>query len=155
MMGLFPYFFPPFIMETATLPEQATESSEASHNTLEDRTLRFAANVRLFVAKLPRAMIASDDVRQLLRASGSIGSNYIEAHESLNKREFITRMRICLKETKESHFWLNLLDVKKSHRLQQEQMELIEEVVILIKIFSASLRTIRRKAKARREAEEA
>ncbi len=139
-------------METATLPPPV---QEAARNNLEDRTLRFAANVRLFVAKLPRAMIMSDDVRQLLRASGSIGANYIEAHESLDKREFVMRMRIALKEAKESHFWLNLLDVKKSHRLQEEQLSLIDEAIVLIKIFSASLRTIRQKAKARRAAEAA
>src|SRR5690349_18479080 len=103
MGGCHPVAAPSYPLPLLPMKKNPTTTG---HITLEDRTLRFAANVRLFVAKLPRAIILSEDVRQLLRASGSIGANYIEAHESTEKRDFIMRMRIALKEAKETHFWL-------------------------------------------------
>ena len=43
-----------------------------------------------------------EDGKQLIRASGSVGANYIEANESLNKKDFIMRIKVCRKEAKES-----------------------------------------------------
>lgn len=46
-----------------------------------------------------------DDVKQLLRASGSIGANYIEENEHLSKKDFVNRTKICRKEAKETMYW--------------------------------------------------
>ena len=48
---------------------------------LEDRTFEFAKRVRAFVKLLPRTVCNREDVRQLIRSSGSVGANYIEANE--------------------------------------------------------------------------
>ena len=53
---------------------------------LEDRTFRFAESVRAFVTQLPRTISNSEDVRQLVRASGSVAANWIEADEALRKK---------------------------------------------------------------------
>ena len=45
---------------------------------LEDRTFQFAEAVRQFVKQLPRSVSNTEDVRQLVRASGSIAANWIE-----------------------------------------------------------------------------
>ncbi|MBI1812159.1 four helix bundle protein [Candidatus Peregrinibacteria bacterium] len=132
-----------------TLPPQSPSKSRFN---LEERTLRFAADVRVFVSKLPRSMIASDDVRQLVRASGSVGANYIEANEALGKKDFIMRIRICLKEAKESSFWLRLISVGTSERLIAERNRLAQEAKELLRIFFAILKTIRSKEKAASEA---
>jgi four helix bundle protein len=50
---------------------------------LEERTLQFAKHIRIFVKTLPRTIANEQDIRQLVRASGSVGANYIEANESL------------------------------------------------------------------------
>jgi hypothetical protein len=55
---------------------------------LEERTFPFAKRVRDFVKRLPRTVCNVEDVRQLVRASGSLGVNYIEASESLAKEIF-------------------------------------------------------------------
>ncbi len=55
---------------------------------LEERTYLFAKRVRAFVKKLPRTVCNIEDVRQLVRASGSVGANYIEANEALGKKDF-------------------------------------------------------------------
>ena len=56
---------------------------------LEDRTLAFAKRVRAFVKKLRKTIANIEDGKQLIRASGSVGANYIEANESLSKKDFL------------------------------------------------------------------
>jgi four helix bundle protein len=53
----------------------------------------------------------TEDVRQLVRASGSVAANWIEANEALSKKDFIMRVKICRKEAKESRLFLRLVDL--------------------------------------------
>jgi four helix bundle protein len=53
---------------------------------LGDRTFVFAQSVRTFVKRLPRTVSNTEDVRQLVRASGSVAANWIEADEALSKK---------------------------------------------------------------------
>ena len=69
---------------------------------LEERTLKFAKQVRAFVKKISRTISNIEDGKQLVRASGSVGANYIEANESLSKKDFVMRIKISRKEAKES-----------------------------------------------------
>jgi four helix bundle protein len=55
---------------------------------LEERTFRFAESVPAFVKQLPRTISNAEDVRQLVRASGSVAANWIEADEALSKKIF-------------------------------------------------------------------
>ena len=77
---------------------------------LEDRTFLFAESVRAFVKQLPRTISNTEDVRQLVRASGSAAANWIEADEVLSKKDFLMRAQICRKEAKESRLFLRLVD---------------------------------------------
>lgn len=108
---------------------------------LEDRTFEFAKDVRLFIKDLPKTIANIEDGKQVVRASGSVGANYIEANESFSKKDFIFRIKICRKESKEAAYWLKLIlatnnedkiDIKKNKKL-------IEETIELKKIFSAIL----------------
>ncbi len=56
---------------------------------LEERTFQFAKRVRLFVKSLDKTICNFEDSKQLIRSSGSIGANYIEANESLSKKDFV------------------------------------------------------------------
>lgn len=76
---------------------------------LEERTFQFTKLVALFCKKLPRTVSNIEYGKQGIRASGSIGANYIEANESLSRKDFIMRMKISRKEAKESAYWLRLL----------------------------------------------
>ncbi|MGB9706983.1 MAG: four helix bundle protein [Microgenomates group bacterium] len=102
---------------------------------LEKRTLEFAKKVRFFVRSIPRTISNIEDCKQLIRASGSIGANYIEANESLSKKDFVMRIKICKKEAKESCYWLNLLNINPE--LEKEKLALIKEATELMKIFGA------------------
>ena len=76
---------------------------------LEQRTFEFAKAVRLVMKDIPYGNITADDIRQVVRSSGSIGANYIEANESLSPKDFVYRAKICRKEAKETIYWLRLL----------------------------------------------
>ena len=100
----------------------------------------FARNVRIFVRKLPKTTPNIEDTKQLVRSSGSVGANYIEANESLSKKDFLMRIKICRKEAKESKYWLNLLETGGSVTLEKERETLVEEATELMNIFGAILR---------------
>src|SRR5688572_30867210 len=78
---------------------------------LEERTAVFAEEVRGFVRGLPRTISNIEDVKQLVRASGSVAANCIEANEALGDRDRVMKFRTCSKEAKECQLWLSLLNV--------------------------------------------
>ncbi|MBI3467282.1 MAG: four helix bundle protein, partial [Planctomycetes bacterium] len=103
-------------------------------------TFQFAKRVRGFVKTLPRTISNAEDVKQLVRASGSVGANYIEANEALSKNDFVMRIKISRKESKESRYFLRLVDTGEDGRVQKEREDLIQEGTELMKIFGAILR---------------
>src|SRR6516164_7924477 len=105
---------------------------------LEDRTLEFAKASRGFVKKLPRTIANIEDVKQFIRASGSIGANYIEANESIGKKDFLMKIKTCRREAKESVYWLRLLEVDGN--AESKRQTLLGEAVELMKIFGAIVR---------------
>ena len=107
---------------------------------LEERTLRFARQVRQFIKQLPHNLANVEDARQVVRSSGSIGANYIEANEAISKKDFLHRIRISRKESKESVYWLQLLDTGEKPSVGQMRTSLIQEATELMRIFSAILR---------------
>ncbi|HOF19026.1 MAG TPA: four helix bundle protein [Phycisphaerae bacterium] len=106
---------------------------------LEERTFLFARKVRAFAKTLPRTLANIEDGRQLIRASGSVGANYIEANESLSKKDFVMRIKICRKEAKESRYWLKLVHTAAESSVEKERLSLIQESTELMKIFGAIL----------------
>lgn len=104
---------------------------------LEDRTFNFAKNVRSFCKKLPNTIANEEDIRQLVRASGSVGANYIEANESFSKKDFIFRIKVCRKESKESRFFLRLVDTNDDNTMENDRDKLINEATEIMKIFGA------------------
>ena len=107
---------------------------------LEDRTFESAKRVRVFVKRLPRNVTNAEDVKQLVRSSGSVGANYIEANESLGKKDFRMHIKISRKEAKESIYWLGLLDTGDSGPTDQERDSLVSEARELMSIMGAILR---------------
>ena len=106
----------------------------------EERTFQFAKDVRLFVKTLPKTIANIEDGKQLIKASGSVGANYIEANESLGKKDFLMRIRISRKEAKESRYWLRLVDIGDDFKLENERKRLEQEATELMKIFGSILR---------------
>ncbi len=119
---------------------QMAKEANSKQYDLEDRTLEFAKQVRVFIKKLSKTIENIEDGKQLIRSSGSVGANYIEANEALSKKDFIMRIKICRKEVKESRYWLKLLDSQDDSELGNERIDLISEATELMNIFGAILR---------------
>jgi four helix bundle protein len=75
----------------------------------------------------------------LVRSSGSVGANYIEANEALSKKDFVHRIRICRKEAKESRYWLRLINCDLDATLNNIRADLEREANELTNIFGAIL----------------
>jgi four helix bundle protein len=73
----------------------------------------------------------------VIRSSGSVGANYIEANESLSKKDFLYRIKIIRKEAKESAYFLRLILETNEVEFNKEASELFNEALELKKIFSA------------------
>ena len=114
-----------------------TKKENSKQYDLEDRTLEFARRVRSFVKKLSKTISNNEDTKQLVRASGSVGANYIEANEALSKKDFLMRIKICRKEAKESKYWLRLIDTNDNHELEDERKPLEKEATKLTHIFGS------------------
>lgn len=117
-----------------------TEINNSKKYDLEERTLKFAKRVMDYVDRLMRNVTNIEIGKQLARAGGSVGANYIEANESLGKKDFAMKIKISRKEAKESRYWLKLSSPDDSQL--QEREALIQESTELMNIFGAILKKI-------------
>jgi len=116
------------------------ESASPKRFDLEERTQKFAEAVRSFVKRLPKTTANTEDSRQVVRSSGSVGANYIEANEAISKKDFVLRIKICRKESKETRYWLALIDCGGNNTLENERQQLLQEAKELMLIFSTIMR---------------
>jgi four helix bundle protein len=85
-------------------------------------------------------VINLEDIKQVVRSSGSVGANYIEANENRGPADLRMRIKISRKEAKESIRWLRLLHIDPNRlELEEIRARLINEADQLRKIFSAIL----------------
>ncbi len=103
---------------------------------LEDRTFEFAKGVRAFCRKLKWDSINLEDIKQVVRASGSVAANYIEANENLGEKDFKMKIKICRREAKEAGMFLRLVDTGNGEEMEKERAFLIQETVEFRKIFT-------------------
>lgn len=87
-------------------------------------------------------MALIEDGKQLIRSSGSVGANYIEANESLGDKDLVYRFRIARKEAKESAYWLRIINTGQDDAAEKERRRLHAEASELIKILSAIINKI-------------
>jgi len=76
---------------------------------LEGRFYNYAVSARNFCLKLKWDVINIPYIKQLIRASSSIGANYIEASDKLGKLDEQMKLKISRREAKESVYWLRLI----------------------------------------------
>jgi len=114
---------------------------------LEDRLLEYSARIITVAERLPNSRTGSHVAGQLLRSGTSPYANHGEAQAAESANDFVHKMRICLKELRESKRWLKLIQriplVKPPDRID----EIINETEELIKIFATSIRTAEKNIK--------
>ena len=115
-----------------------TENQNQKRYDLEERTLNFTKQIIELINKLPKTLTNIEISKQLVRSAGSVGANYIEANESLSKKDFVMRIKICRKEAKESRYWLKLVKCNDKES-EKKRTNLIQESTELTKIFGAIL----------------
>ncbi|MDE3144762.1 MAG: four helix bundle protein [Bacteroidota bacterium] len=104
---------------------------------LENRFEEFAKRVRNFCLELKFDIINREYIGQLIRSSGSVGANYIEASDSLGKADELMKLKISRREAKESVYWLKLLLTYNDTILEENRISLIDEALQIKKILSA------------------
>jgi four helix bundle protein len=104
---------------------------------LEDRFFKFAKRVRDFCRLAKWDIINVEYIKQLIRASGSVAANYIEASEAIGKADEKMKIKTSRRESKESKVWLGLILAYDDSVLEQERSVLIDEAEQITKILSS------------------
>ena len=107
---------------------------------LENRLVEFAVLTIELVESFPNTFVATHLGKQLIRSATSAALNYGEAQVAESRADFVHKMRLCLKELKESSVNLTILKKRKSgeYRLLESASKEASE---LVAIFSASIKT--------------
>ncbi len=103
---------------------------------LEERTLEFGKKIIRLCQQLPKNTINYKLTDQLVRSATSVGANYREANETETKKDFCFRIRICRKESKETFYWLDLLE-EANKDFANDIAPLKQETGEFVKIFAA------------------
>ncbi len=114
---------------------------------LEERLLEFSVRIIKIVEQLPNTRTGNHVAGQLLRSGTSPYPNHGEAQAAESPKDFVHKLRISLKELRETQRWLKLIQkvplIKKPELLN----EILEETEELIKIFVTSIKTAEKKKK--------
>jgi four helix bundle protein len=103
---------------------------------LEVRFFKFAERSRDFCRSVKWDIINTEYIKQLIRSSGSVSANYIEASDDLGKADEKMKIKVSRRETKESIQWLNLMLTYGNEQLEAERNWLIDEAEQIRKILS-------------------
>jgi four helix bundle protein len=114
---------------------------------LEDRLLEFAPDIVQLTESLPNSRAGNHIPGQLLRCGTSPLSNHGEVEAAESRRDFLHKLRICLKELRATKRWLRLLGRVNRVGTPPDFNSCLDEVEELIRIFVASVRTVERNAK--------
>ena len=110
---------------------------------LEDRLIDFAVGIIKLAESLPKTRSGNHIAGQILRSGTSPAPNYGEAHSAESNQDFIHKMKVCLKELRETRVWLIMI-TKAMLKPETEIDLLLKENVELISIFAASIKTARK-----------
>ena len=103
---------------------------------LEMRMTVFAKNMRDFCMHLDQTQANRIYIDQLIRASSSVGANYIEGNDALGRKDFIMKIKTSRREARETRYWLQLI-ILSSHSDAQMQKAFVDEAEQFIRILSA------------------
>ena len=110
---------------------------------LEDRFINSAVMLCRIAEKLPTSKIGSHVANQLIRCGTAPAANYGEARGAESRKDFIHKLKICLKELRESMVWLKFID--KMTLIETNKLQVaIDEINELVSIIVKSITTARK-----------
>jgi four helix bundle protein len=102
--------YPEIVATSWVLKEGENEKQSDRHEfDLEERTAKFGETIVRFSKKIPRDPTNNRLIDQLVGAGTSIGANYLEASEKVSKKDFRLSISHCVKEAKETKFFLRMV----------------------------------------------
>ena len=118
---------------------------------LEKRLIDFAVGIINVVEALPNTRAGNHIAGQLVRCGTSPAPNYGEAQSAESRNDFIHKIKIVLKELRETKVWLKIIQLKRLLKSTREIELLIAECDELISIFVTSVRTAEKNKRRKRE----
>ena len=115
--------------------------SRKEQNQLHEYAVKFALEIREFGKLLPMTVSNVEDLKQLIRASGSIGATYIRAQSASNRTEYLLEIKKCAMETNATAYWLRLVDSQGAGELEIRRKQLLNAAQELAMVFSKILQT--------------
>jgi four helix bundle protein len=112
---------------------------------LEKRLIDFSIDIIDIVESLPNTRVGNHIGNQLVRSGTSPGANYGEAQSAESRSDFIHKMRVSLKELRETRIWLLIIQRKEMIKQATTVSEVLKENCELIAIFAASVKTAKKK----------
>ena len=123
--------------------EHRTSNAAGRVFDLEERLLEFASVIIDISEKLPNTRSGNHVAGQLLRAGTSPYSNHGEAESAESSDDFIHKLKVCLKELRETLRWLRLIHRKNWLGEDPQLKWALPEADELIRIFDSSLHTLK------------
>jgi len=114
---------------------------------LEERLIDFAVRIIRIAESLPKTKVGNHIAGQLIRCGTSPAPNYGEAQSAESRSDFIHKMKVSLKELRETRVWLLIIVRAKLIKPASKLEPLIEENNELISIFVASIKTAQKRKK--------
>ena len=112
---------------------------------LQRRLVKFSASIIVNMKSLEKSFASDHLFKQLVRSSTSAALNYGEAQSAESKRDFIHKMKICLKELRESQVNLEIMKEASLVKDLEEFKLIFKESSELVAIFTSSIKTTERK----------
>ncbi|MBE9543636.1 MAG: four helix bundle protein [Proteobacteria bacterium] len=114
---------------------------------LEERLIDFAVRIIRMAESLPKTRVGNHITGQLIRCGTSPAPNYGEAQSAESRADFVHKMKVCLKELRETRVWLLMIVRAKLIKPTSKLDLLIQETNELISIFVTSIRTAKKAKK--------
>ena len=111
---------------------------------LEERTAKFGENIILFCRRLPRNEITRPLINQLIKCGTSIGANYCEADDAESPKDFVHKIGICKKESREAKHFLRMMAIAIPDK-KSEARDLWAEAKEINLIFNTIYRKVKNK----------
>ena len=118
-------------------------SKEEKPFDLEERLIDFAVRILKVADSLPKSKAGNHIAGQLIRSGTAPAPNYGEAQSAESRSDFIHKMKICLKELRETKVWLQMITKANLIEPMAKLDPLSEECEQLICIFVKSIQTAR------------
>jgi four helix bundle protein len=116
-------------------------TSERDTYDIEDRLIDFAVRIIRVAESLPKSKVGNHIAGQIIRCGTSPASNYGEAQAAESRSDFIHKIKICLKELRETNVWLKMIGRSELIEPLSKLDPLIDENNQLISIFVKSIKT--------------